>query len=145
MLDSLHDVERLEQVAAERGATQDVLIRVTPNVSGDTHAAISTGQADSKFGFGLEDGPRAIDRIAASPHLRLVGLHCHIGSQLLDLEPFMRAVSALSTLGRLRRLQPRRRARGRVSGGPGAAVDRGLHVATLVNAAHARSVPASAC
>ena len=99
VLDSLHDVERLEQIAAERGATQDVLIRVTPNVSGDTHAAISTGQADSKFGFGLEAAPRAIDHIAASPHLRLVGLHCHIGSQLLDLGPFIRAISALSTLG----------------------------------------------
>ena len=99
VLDSLHDVERLEQVTAERGATQDVLIRVTPNVSGDTHAAISTGQADSKFGFGLEEAPRAIDHVAASPHLRLVGLHCHIGSQLLDLEPFVRAISALATLG----------------------------------------------
>jgi diaminopimelate decarboxylase len=75
------------------------LIRITPNVYGDTHAAISTGQADSKFGFGLEDAPRAIDHVAASPHLRLVGLHCHIGSQLLELEPFMRAISALSTLG----------------------------------------------
>jgi diaminopimelate decarboxylase len=99
VLDSLHDVERLERVAAQRGTTQDVLIRVTPDVSGDTHAAISTGQADSKFGFGLEDAPRAIDHVAGSPHLRLVGLHCHIGSQLLDLEPFMRAISALSTLG----------------------------------------------
>ena len=99
MLDSLHDVERLERVAAERGTTQDVLIRVTPDVSGDTHASISTGQADSKFGFGLEDAPRAIDHVAGSPHLRLVGLHCHIGSQLLELEPFMRAISALSTLG----------------------------------------------
>ena len=82
-----------------RGATQDVLIRVTPDVSGDTHAAISTGQADSKFGFGLGEAPAAIDRIAASPHLRLVGLHCHIGSQLLELEPFTRAVAALATLG----------------------------------------------
>jgi diaminopimelate decarboxylase len=99
VLDSLHDIERLEQAAAERGAAQDVLIRVNPNVWGDTHAAISTGQADSKFGFGLSEAPRAIDHVAASPHLRLVGLHCHIGSQLLDLEPFIRAVAALATLG----------------------------------------------
>jgi diaminopimelate decarboxylase len=99
VLDSLHDIERLEQVAAERGANQDVLIRITPNVSGDTHAAISTGQADSKFGFGLSQAPGAIDHIVASTHLRLVGLHCHIGSQLLDLEPFSRAVEALATLG----------------------------------------------
>ena len=99
VLDSLHDVERLEQVAAARAVTQEVLLRVTPNVSGDTHAAISTGQADSKFGFGLTEAPLAIERVAASQHLRLVGLHCHIGSQLLELEPFVRAVSALATLG----------------------------------------------
>jgi len=99
VLDSLDDADRLEQVAAKRAATQDVLIRVTPDVFGETHASISTGQADSKFGFGLGEAPAAIDRIAASPHLRLVGLHCHIGSQLLELEPFMRAVAALATLG----------------------------------------------
>ncbi|MDE3134477.1 MAG: diaminopimelate decarboxylase [Acidobacteriota bacterium] len=108
VLDSLHDVERLEQVAAKRAATvgstsdepaQDVLLRITPNVSGDTHAAISTGQADSKFGFGLDEAPPAIERVAASPHLRLVGLHCHIGSQLLELEPFVHAIAALATLG----------------------------------------------
>jgi diaminopimelate decarboxylase len=99
VLDSLHDVERLERVAAELGVTQEVLIRVTPDVSGETHAAISTGQANSKFGFGLADAPAAIERIADSPHLLLVGLHCHIGSQLLALEPFTRAVAALAALG----------------------------------------------
>jgi diaminopimelate decarboxylase len=99
VLDSLHDVERLERIAAGHDVSQDVLLRITPNVSGDTHAAISTGQADSKFGFGLGEAPAAIDRVAGSAHLKLVGLHCHIGSQLLDLEPFTRAVSALATLG----------------------------------------------
>jgi diaminopimelate decarboxylase len=99
VLDSLHDVDRLELVAGELGVTQEVLIRVTPDVSGDTHAAISTGQANSKFGFGLADAPAAIERITDSRHLRLVGLHCHIGSQLLALEPFKRAVAALAALG----------------------------------------------
>jgi diaminopimelate decarboxylase len=99
VLDSLHDIERLEQVAGELGITQEVLIRITPDVSGETHAAISTGQANSKFGFGLADAPAAIERIGDSPHLRLVGLHCHIGSQLLALEPFTRAVEALAALG----------------------------------------------
>ncbi len=99
VLDSLHDIERLERVVAERAAIQDVLIRITPNVAGDTHSAISTGQADSKFGFGLAEAPRAIERVADAAHLRLAGLHCHIGSQLLDLEPFVRAVEAMATLG----------------------------------------------
>ena len=148
VLDSLHDVERLEQVATRLAAArhhdpaaggpdvQDVLIRVTPNVSGDTHAAISTGQADSKFGFGLADAPAAIDRIASSPHLRLVGLHCHIGSQLLDLEPFVHAVEALATLGDFDVYN--------LGGGLGAAYletheppSIADYIATLVRAAHA--------
>ena len=55
VLDSFDDLERLERLAAERGAVQEVLIRVTPGVTGDTHHAISTGQADSKFGFSMQE------------------------------------------------------------------------------------------
>jgi diaminopimelate decarboxylase len=145
VLDSLHDVERLEQVAARLATlpsdgrpagVQDVLIRITPNVSGDTHAAISTGQADSKFGFGLAHAPAAIERVASSPHLRLVGLHCHIGSQLLELEPFVHAIEALATLGEFDIYN--------LGGGLGAAYletqeppSIADYVATLVRAAHA--------
>jgi diaminopimelate decarboxylase len=99
VLDSFDDFDRLERVAAELDRVQEVLVRVTPDVSGDTHASISTGQADSKFGFGLDQVPAAIERLIAHPHLRLVGLHCHIGSQLMRLEPFRRAVAALAPLG----------------------------------------------
>ena len=99
VLDSFDDFDRLEQVAASLGMVQEVLIRVTPDVSGDTHAAISTGQANSKFGFGLGEAPAAIDRVTATPHLRLVGLHCHIGSQLLSVDPFRRAIEAVAGLG----------------------------------------------
>jgi diaminopimelate decarboxylase len=84
---------------AEAGRRQEVLIRVTPGVAGDTHHAISTGQTDSKFGFAPADARIAIDRIAAAPHLDLVGLHFHIGSQLLELEPFRAAVRTIATLG----------------------------------------------
>ena len=99
VLDSLHDVEHLEQVAASLGRVQDVLLRITPDVSGDTHAAISTGQANSKFGVGLAEAPAVIDHAGGCAHLRLVGLHCHIGSQLLELDSFVRAVEALAGLG----------------------------------------------
>jgi diaminopimelate decarboxylase len=99
VLDSFDDFKRLERVAASLGVVQEVLIRVTPDVVGDTHAAISTGQADSKFGFGMDEAPAAIERGSDAPHLRLVGLHCHIGSQLLSLAPFRRAVQALAALG----------------------------------------------
>jgi diaminopimelate decarboxylase len=99
VLDSYDDLDAVESVAATLGALQEVLVRVTPDVSGDTHQAMSTGQADSKFGFGLTEAPAAIDRVAAAEHLRLVGLHSHIGSQLLELAPFAEAVAALAQLG----------------------------------------------
>jgi diaminopimelate decarboxylase len=99
VLDSCDDLERLERLAAESGARQRVLIRVTPGVTGDTHHAISTGQADSKFGFSMAEAADAIERLSASRALELVGLHCHIGSQLYDLEPFRAAVRTISELG----------------------------------------------
>jgi diaminopimelate decarboxylase len=99
VLDGFDDLERLELIAGERGVRQRVLIRVTPGVAGDTHAKISTGQADSKFGFGLDDARRAIERLSGSRSLELVGLHMHIGSQLLSLEAYRPAVEALATLG----------------------------------------------
>ena len=96
VIDNFDDIEKLERLA-ER--TQSVQIRITPDVAGDTHAAISTGQADSKFGFGLDDARDAIDRIERARHLELTGLHAHIGSQLLALQPFRLAVAAMATLG----------------------------------------------
>ncbi|MGZ6617872.1 MAG: diaminopimelate decarboxylase [Solirubrobacteraceae bacterium] len=99
VLDSFDEFARLERMAAARDHVQEVLIRVTPGVAGDTHDAISTGQANSKFGFSLEDAREAIARLASVPHLKLVGLHFHIGSQLFELEPFRAAVRAIATLG----------------------------------------------
>jgi diaminopimelate decarboxylase len=99
VLDSFDDVERLEPLAAERAVRQPVLIRVTPGVAGATHAKISTGQADSKFGFGLDDARRAIERLRDSSALELVGLHLHLGSQLLSLDAFRPAVEAIAPLG----------------------------------------------
>ena len=99
VLDSFDDYDRLERLCAELDQTQEVLIRVTPDVAGDTHHAMSTGQADSKFGFSTDQAHEAIARAAQTPHLTLVGLHFHIGSQLLELEPFRRAVEALAPLG----------------------------------------------
>ncbi len=99
VLDSFDDFDRLERVAAERGRRQEVLIRVTPDVAGDTHHAISTGQADSKFGFSIEEARAAIERLGAVAHLDLVGLHAHIGSQLMELEPFRAAVRSIASLG----------------------------------------------
>jgi diaminopimelate decarboxylase len=81
------------------GAAQSVLLRATPDVRGDTHEKISTGQALSKFGFGMDEIATAIGRVREVPGLALEGIHAHVGSQLLDLAPFRRAALALSTLG----------------------------------------------
>jgi len=98
VIDNGGDVERLARIAAERGVVQAVSIRVTPDVRGDTHDGISTGQADSKFGLGLDETRTTIDRIRSLPSLRLEGLHFHIGSQLLELGVFRRGVVAIASL-----------------------------------------------
>ena len=96
--DNADEIERLERLLPA-GRRQAVLIRVTPGVAGETHAAISTGQADSKFGFSRAGAPAAIDRVRAADALDLVGLHIHIGSQILELDPFRRAIEAIAPLG----------------------------------------------
>jgi diaminopimelate decarboxylase len=98
VVDNFDEIGRLEGVVGD-GARQPVLLRVTPDVAGRTHDKISTGQADSKFGFSMDDAPAAIDRMRDSEALDLVGLHMHIGSQILELEPFRRAIEAVAPLG----------------------------------------------
>jgi diaminopimelate decarboxylase len=98
VVDNFDDLDKLDRlVPADR--VQPVQLRITPDVAGDTHAAISTGQADSKFGFGLDEARVAIDRVNASERISLTGLHAHIGSQLLALQPFRLAVAAMASLG----------------------------------------------
>src|SRR5437764_1013326 len=75
---------------------QKVMLRVTPGIEPNTHAFISTGQVDSKFGFGMDDVPRAVARIEK---LELVGLHAHLGSQIFDLSPFERLGELLASMG----------------------------------------------
>jgi diaminopimelate decarboxylase len=96
VIDGFDDVERLARLAT---APQDVLVRVNPGVVADTHPAMATGDAASKFGLPLADLPRVLERIAAVPLLRLAGLHVHIGSQLLDLATIDAAAAALVGLG----------------------------------------------
>jgi diaminopimelate decarboxylase len=104
VIDNFDEIDRLEALIAEgelvdRSGGQQVLVRVTPDVKGDTHEKISTGQADSKFGFAMARAEEAIARVQAVAGLSLEGLHAHIGSQLLDLEPFRREAGELARLG----------------------------------------------
>jgi diaminopimelate decarboxylase len=97
VIDNFDEIDRLARLID--GGEQEVLIRVNPDVRGDTHEKISTGQADSKFGFSMADIDAAIERVQGVPGLSLMGLHAHIGSQLLTLDPFRRAVAALGAIG----------------------------------------------
>jgi diaminopimelate decarboxylase len=92
VVDSFDEIERL----GGRGAA--VLLRVTPGIKPSTHSYIQTGQEDSKFGFGLDDVPRAVEACAAAG-LELHGLHAHIGSQVFELEAFERLAEVLSGIG----------------------------------------------
>ena len=97
VLDSFDEISRFDALLSK---PQDVLIRVTPGIKPSTHSYIQTGQLDSKFGFGLEDGlaARAITEVAATRNLNLVGLHAHIGSQIFELEPYTKAIEALASI-----------------------------------------------
>jgi diaminopimelate decarboxylase len=97
VIDGPDDVDRLERFAPER---QRVLLRVNPAVPGVTHAAMDTGSPEAKFGVAVDDAPALLERIASVPGLELLGLHVHIGSQLLDLDGFGRAAAAIAALGR---------------------------------------------
>ncbi len=92
VVDSFDELERLERIAPG----QAILLRVTPGIEPATHAYISTGQEDSKFGIGLDELPRAIER---SERLELRGLHAHLGSQIFDLEPFGKLAEVLTAMG----------------------------------------------
>ena len=92
VVDSFDELDRIERIAPG----QAILLRVTPGIEPATHAYISTGQEDSKFGIGLDELPRAIER---SARLVLRGLHAHLGSQVFDLEPFGKLAEVLTAMG----------------------------------------------
>src|SRR4051812_36595266 len=83
VIDNTDDVDRLERIAP---AHQKVLVRINPAVPGKTHASVDTGSAEAKFGVSVDDAPALLGRIDRTPGLVLLGLHVHIGSQLLDLD-----------------------------------------------------------
>jgi len=92
--DSFDELDRLEALAADRGVSPRVLVRVTPGVEAHTHVFIETGTEESKFGFTVTGGVAlaAARRVVESPALAFAGLHSHIGSQIYVLESYRRAV-----------------------------------------------------
>jgi diaminopimelate decarboxylase len=91
-------VDSFDEIGRLRGRPQRVMLRVTPGIKPTTHSYIQTGQVDSKFGFAVEDVPRAVDA-CRDAGLELCGLHAHIGSQILELGAFERIAEVLSGFG----------------------------------------------
>ena len=89
------ELDRLAAVAAAHGARADVAVRVNPNIGAGGHAKITTGGAGDKFGVPVPEAMDLFVRAAASPHLNPVGLACHIGSQIKDLQPLRAAFEVL--------------------------------------------------
>jgi diaminopimelate decarboxylase len=90
VLDSMIEIDRLDAIAGEAGVVQDVFVRLTVGVEAHTHEFISTAHEDQKFGLSVASGAAAaaVRRVFATDHLRLVGLHSHIGSQIFDVAGF---------------------------------------------------------
>ncbi len=97
VVDSFDEMSLLDSLAAEAGHKQDVFVRLTPGVKPQTHKYIQTGQVDSKFGFGLNDGLalEAITKILTLDNLTLKGFHAHIGSQIFALDAYRKTIEIL--------------------------------------------------
>jgi len=98
VIDNIDDIDRLERIV-ESGRRQDCLVRVIPGVQANTHAAVATGHAGSKFGLLPDAARNAIARIRRSRVLRCAGVHTHVGSQILDAEQLAAAVAPIAELG----------------------------------------------
>ncbi len=90
VVDNFYEIALLKEISEEREQKMNILLRVTPGVEAHTHDFITTGQADSKFGFDLNNGQadEAFTQVKDHPYLQLLGLHCHIGSQIFETDGF---------------------------------------------------------
>ncbi|MBB6340486.1 diaminopimelate decarboxylase [Pseudomonas fluvialis] len=97
-VESTVELERLQVVAAELGKVAAISLRVNPDVDAGTHPYISTGLKENKFGIAIADAEAVYARAAELPNLKVVGVDCHIGSQLTSLPPFLDALDRLLAL-----------------------------------------------
>ena len=97
-VESLPELERINAVAGRLNLRAPVSLRINPDVDAQTHPYISTGLKDNKFGIAMRDAEAAYRRAAELPHLRVVGIDCHIGSQLIKLDPLVEACERILAL-----------------------------------------------
>lgn len=97
IVDNIFELERLNRLAEMKGVTANIMFRIKPGIDAHTHDFIRTGQIDSKFGFALETGEafEAVKKAVALKNINLVGLHCHIGSQIFEIDPFVLAAEVM--------------------------------------------------
>ena len=99
-IESDGEADRIDALAQSRGVKARVALRVNPDIDPNTHALISTGQRFNKFGVPIEHAPLVLRKMARRPGLDLVGLHVHLGSQVVEMAPLARAAQALADLAR---------------------------------------------
>mgnify|MGYP006286925867 CR=1 FL=1 len=95
--DNIEELHNINQIAGRKGITAEISVRIKPGIDAHTHDFVRTGQIDSKFGVAIEN-EEAIEFVRECKrmnNIRLVGLHCHIGSQIFDLDPFILAASVM--------------------------------------------------
>ena len=97
-MESIAELEVINQLAAAKGKTARVAFRINPNVGAHTHANITTGLAENKFGISMEDMEKAIAAAHDMGNIQFVGLHFHIGSQILDMGDFMALCNRINEL-----------------------------------------------
>ena len=97
VVDNLSELRRIEKISAEKCVVTSISMRIKPGIDAHTHEFIRTGQIDSKFGFALETGEafEAVREAVRAEHVELIGLHCHIGSQIFDKSPFVLAAEVM--------------------------------------------------
>ncbi|HHW02699.1 MAG TPA: diaminopimelate decarboxylase [Thermoanaerobacterales bacterium] len=102
IVDNFYELEMLKDLAKKRRGKIKILLRITPGIEAHTHDYIKTGQLDSKFGFGLENSHAvmAVEHALSSPGIKLMGFHCHIGSQIFEKEPFNMAAEVMLKFAR---------------------------------------------
>lgn len=97
IVDNIYELELLDQIAAEYGRVQNIMFRIKPGIDAHTHSFIRTGQIDSKFGVALENGEafEITQKAMEMKNVRVNGVHCHIGSQIFDIDPFCAAAEVM--------------------------------------------------
>ncbi|MBQ7653086.1 MAG: diaminopimelate decarboxylase [Clostridia bacterium] len=95
--DNFEELNAVNEYAKEKGVIQKIVLRLTPGIDPHTHAAISTGKVDSKFGVAIETGQadKIVEYAFGLSNVALVGFHCHIGSQIFDIKPFTDAADIM--------------------------------------------------